>query len=49
MSGLGSRKVWEMISNGTLASVLVGRRRLVVIDSWRRYIADRGTGSSLAE
>ena len=41
MSGLGSRKVWEMISDGTLTSVLVGRRRLVVIESWRRYIADQ--------
>jgi hypothetical protein len=40
MSGLGSRKVWELIGDGTLASVLVGRRRLVVIESWRRYIAD---------
>lgn len=41
MSGLGSRKVWEMISDGTLASVLVGRRRLVVIESWRNYIAQQ--------
>ncbi len=41
MSGLGSRKVWEMIADGTLSSVLVGRRRLVVLDSWRRYIAER--------
>ncbi len=38
MSGLGLTKVWEMISDGSLTSVCVGKRRLVVIDSWRRYI-----------
>jgi hypothetical protein len=41
MSGLGARKVWEMIATGTLDSVLVGRRRLIVIESYRRYIAQR--------
>jgi len=33
ISGLGATTIWARISDGTLASVSVGRRRLVVYDS----------------
>jgi excisionase family DNA binding protein len=35
MSGLGTRKIWELLADGTLQSVHVGRRRLISYDSLR--------------
>ena len=38
-SGLGHSKVWEMISSGEIETITVGKRRLVVVDSYRRLVA----------
>jgi hypothetical protein len=38
MSGLGKTKVTEMIADGTLDSVLIGGRRLILVESYRRLV-----------
>jgi hypothetical protein len=38
LSGLGRTKVYELIGDGTLTSITIGKRRLVVLDSFRRLI-----------
>ena len=40
ISGLGRNSVFEMIADGRLESVKIGRRRLVIIDSYRRLIRE---------
>jgi len=40
ISGIGRSKTYELIADGILDSVLVAGRRLIVIDSWRRLIAE---------
>ncbi|MBR0795672.1 hypothetical protein JQ615_09760 [Bradyrhizobium jicamae] len=39
ISGLGNTTLWKLISDGTLQSVTVGRRRLVVYQSLRRLLS----------
>ena len=48
LAGIGRSKAYELIADGILDSVLVADRRLIVIDSWRRLIAEapRPTTSS---
>jgi hypothetical protein len=38
ISGLGESTVWAMIHDGRLETIAIGRRRLVLIDSYRRLI-----------
>jgi excisionase family DNA binding protein len=38
ISGLGESTVWAMIHDGRLESVAIGRRRLVLIESFRKLI-----------
>jgi hypothetical protein len=42
LSGLGQTKLWELIGNGTLETVSVGRRRLVVFASLCRLLTPDG-------
>jgi hypothetical protein len=44
ISGLGQSTVWAMLADGRLEAIAVGRRRLVLIDSYRRYIAQQRSG-----
>lgn len=46
ISGRGKTKVWELIHDGTLETIVIGRRRLIVLDSYRRLIAAQQTGPS---
>jgi excisionase family DNA binding protein len=39
LAGLGRSKVYEMLGDGKIESVLLGGRRLIVVDSWRRLVA----------
>lgn len=39
ISGIGRSKIYEMLDAGDLDSVLVGARRLIVVDSYRRLVA----------
>lgn len=39
LAGIGRSKTYDLIADGTLDSVFVGGRRLIVIDSWRRLVA----------
>jgi hypothetical protein len=49
LSGLGRSKVYELIGDGSLESFTLGKRRLIVIDSYRRLIErQRATGQTLA-
>lgn len=42
LSGLGRSRVYEMIGDaGELESVLIGKRRLIIIDSYRQLIERR--------
>jgi hypothetical protein len=43
ISGLGQSLIKEMITRGELETVTIGHRRLVVVDSWRRLIAQKVT------
>lgn len=38
LSGIGRSRVYELLDDGTLESIKVGKRRLVLIDSYRRLI-----------
>ena len=38
LSGLGRTLVYDMINDGRLDSVKIGKRRLILIDSYRRLI-----------
>jgi hypothetical protein len=38
LSGLGNTKTYELIGDGTLITVAVGRRRLVVVESYLRLL-----------
>jgi hypothetical protein len=38
ISGIGLTKTYELINSGELQSITVGKRRLVLLDSWRRYV-----------
>jgi hypothetical protein len=38
LSGLGRTKVYEMLGEGLLDSITIGKRRLIVLDSYRRLI-----------
>ena len=38
LSGLGRTKVYELLGAGTLASITIGKRRLIVLDSYRKLI-----------
>ena len=45
-SGLGTTTIWKLIGEGTLATVRVGRRRLIVYQSLLRLLTpENGTGS----
>ena len=38
LSGLGRTVVYEMIGDGRLDAIKIGKRRLILIDSYRRLI-----------
>ena len=38
LSGIGRTKVYELLGDGNLESISIGRRRLIVLDSYRRLI-----------
>jgi excisionase family DNA binding protein len=38
ISGLGNTTIWKLIGDGTLQTVRVGRRRLIVYESLRRLL-----------
>jgi hypothetical protein len=46
VSGLGPTSVWARIGDGTLSTVQVGRRRLVLYDSLLQLLTPVSTGST---
>jgi excisionase family DNA binding protein len=46
LSGLGYTTIWRLIREGTLATVRIGRRRLVLFDSLRRLLSPDVAGSA---
>jgi hypothetical protein len=43
LSGLGKTKVYEPLGDGTLVSITVGKRRLIVLDSYRKLVERQGS------
>jgi hypothetical protein len=41
MSGIGRSRVYELINAGVLESALIGERRFIIVDSYRRYVEQR--------
>ncbi len=41
MSGIGRDLVYDMLKQGSLESIKIGRKRLIVIASYHRYIEDQ--------
>jgi excisionase family DNA binding protein len=41
VSGLGRSTTYELIDEGQLKSIKVGKRRLIVLASYRQMVADR--------
>jgi hypothetical protein len=39
IAGIGVSTAWALIAAGEIETITVGRRRLVVIESWRNYVA----------
>jgi excisionase family DNA binding protein len=44
LSGLGKNTIYQMIRDGRLTSIKIGRRRLIVLDSYRRLIREEQAG-----
>ena len=44
LSGLGRTRVYELIGTGDLDRITIGKRRLVIIDSYRRLIDRQRVG-----
>jgi excisionase family DNA binding protein len=40
MTGIGLTKLYEMLKKGELQSVTIGKRRLILLDSWRNYVSE---------
>jgi hypothetical protein len=38
VADIGESKTWEMIRSGEIQTITVGRRRLIVLESYRRYV-----------
>ena len=38
LAGIGESTAWEMVRVGTVRTISIGKRRLVVLDSYRQYI-----------
>ena len=38
IAGIGVSTAWALIAAGEIETIAVGRRRLVVIESWRNYV-----------
>jgi excisionase family DNA binding protein len=38
LAGIGRSLTYEMIADGRLESILIGKRRLIVLDSYRRLV-----------
>jgi excisionase family DNA binding protein len=41
LSGLGRTRVYELLNKGEIESVTIGRRRLIIIDSYRKLLETR--------
>jgi excisionase family DNA binding protein len=41
--GIGHTKLYELINSGDLKTIRIGRRRLIIVDSIERLVADRAT------
>jgi hypothetical protein len=39
-AGIGMTAVYALIADGTLETITIGKRRLIVVESWRQYIAN---------
>jgi excisionase family DNA binding protein len=48
LSGLGRTKVYEMLDGGELDSIKIGKRRLILIDSYRKLIERQRASTSTA-
>jgi excisionase family DNA binding protein len=49
LAGIGRSLVYEMIGDGRLDSITIGKRRLIVLDSYRRLVErQRSTPPPLA-
>ena len=48
LSGLGRTRVYELIGTGDLESITIGKRRLVIIESYRRLIERQKEAPKLA-
>ena len=38
LTGLGRTKIYEMLADGSLDSITIGKRRLIVVELYRRLI-----------
>ncbi len=43
LSGIGRSRVYELLADGSLESIYVGSRRLIVLDSYRKLIEGERT------
>jgi hypothetical protein len=44
MTGIGRSKTYELLANGDLVSFKIGKRRLIVLDSYHRLIERQRAG-----
>jgi hypothetical protein len=47
LSGIGRTRVYELIGDGSLDSITIGKRRLIVLDSYRRLIEQQRASAVL--
>jgi hypothetical protein len=47
ISGLGTTSIYKLLNDGEIESVTSGRRRLILIESYHRYL-DRQRGTPVA-
>ena len=46
LTDLGRSKTYELLATGALESLKIGKRRLIILDSYRRLIEQQRAGSS---
>jgi hypothetical protein len=46
LSGLGRSRIYELIDEGVIETIVIGKKRLVVLDSYRRLIDAQRTAAA---
>ena len=49
ITGLGRSKVYQLLSSGLIDSIYIGKRRLILLDSYRKLIEQQRGSKTIAQ